>query len=76
MQSLESPNVSTPLVLTDQQRNVLEMLQNKQTEKYRLSEWYLGALYALDNPYNPDRIAQAAHCLHELIEKLPRVVHG
>ena len=76
MQSLESPNVSTPLVLTDQQRNVLEALQNKQTEKYPLSEWYLGALYALDNPYNPDRIAQAAHSLRELIEKLPRVVQG
>ena len=76
MQSLENPNVSTPLVLTNQQRNVLEALQNKQTDKYPLSAWYLGALYALDNHYNPDRIAQAAHSLRELLEKLPRVVQG
>ena len=74
MQALESPNVSTPLVLTDQQQDVLEALQSKQTDKYPLSDWYLGALYALDNHYNPDRIAQAAHSLRELLEKLPRVV--
>ena len=76
MQSLESPNVPTPLVLTDRQRDVLEALQSKQTDKYPLRDWYLGALYALDNHYNPDRIAQAAHSLRELLEKLPRVVHG
>ena len=76
MQSLENPNVSTPLVLTDQQRNVLEALQSKQTDKYPLSNWYLGALYALDNHYNPDRIAQAAHSHANFLEKLPRVVQG
>ena len=74
MQALESSNVSSPLVLTDRQRDVLEALQSKQTDKYPLSDWYLGALYALDNHYNPDRIAQAAHSLRELLEKLPRVV--
>ncbi|MCE2416770.1 hypothetical protein J4G07_22580, partial [Candidatus Poribacteria bacterium] len=58
-----------------QQRNVLEALQSKQTDKYPLSDWYLGALYALDNHYNPDRIAQAAHSLRELLEKLPRLIH-
>lgn len=76
MQSLESSNVSTPLVLTDRQRDILEALQNKQTDKYPLSDWYLGALYALDNPYNPDRISQAAQSLRELLEKLPRVIQG
>ena len=76
MQTLENPNVSAPLVLIDRQQAVLEVLQSRQTDKYPLSDWYLGALYALDNPYNPDRIAQAAHSLRELIEKLPRVVHG
>ena len=76
MQTLESPNVSAPLVRTDRQQAVLEALQSKQTDKYPLSDWYLGALYALDNPYNPDRIAQAAHSLRELLEKLPWVVHG
>ena len=74
--SNESPDrkLPMPLKLTDQQRVVLEALQGKETKKYRLSNWYLGALYALDNPHNPDRISQAAHSLRELIEKLPRVV--
>ena len=63
-----------PLKLTDQQRAVLEALQGKETDRYPLSNWYLGALYALDNPHNPDRFSQAAQSLRELIEKLPRVV--
>ena len=63
-----------PLVLTGQQREVLEALRDKETEEYPLSNWYLGALYALDNHYNPDRISQAAQSLRELLEKLPRVV--
>ena len=64
----------TPLVLTHEQRAVLEALKSKETEKYPLSKWYLGALYALANPHNPDRISQAAQSLRELVEKLPRVV--
>ena len=76
MQSIENHDISEPLVLTSKQRDVLEVLQSKQTEKYPLSDWYIGALYALDNHYNPDRVAQAAHSLRELLEKLPRVVHG
>ena len=63
-----------PLKLTDLQRAVLKALQGKETERYPLSNWYLGALYALDNPHNPDHFSQAAHSLRELIEKLPRVV--
>lgn len=63
-----------PLKLTDLQLAVLEALQGKETERYPLSNWYLGALYALDNPHNPDRFSQAAQSLRELIEKLPRVV--
>lgn len=71
-----SPNqkLPMPLKLTDQQRAMLEALQGKETKEYPLSNWYLGALYALDNPHNPDRFSQAAHALRELIEKLPRVV--
>ena len=37
---------------------------------------YLGALYALENPHNPDRVSQAAQSLRELVEKLPRVVQA
>ena len=62
------------LVLTGQQREVLEALNGKEKEEYPLSNWYLGALYALDNHYNPDRISQAAQSLRELLEKLPRAV--
>ena len=77
MQAFENNNnVSKPLVLTLQQREVLNALRNKETKEYLLSQWYLGALYALENHYNPDRVAQAAHSLRELIEKFPRVVHG
>ena len=76
MRSIENHDVSKPLGLTSKQRDVLEVLKSNQTEKYRLSDWYIGALYALDNHCNPDRVAQAAHSLRELLEKLPRVIQG
>ena len=76
MQSIENHDVSEPLVLTSKQQKVLDVLENKQTEKFPLRDWYIGALYALNNHYNPDRIAQAAHSLRELLEKLPWVIHG
>ena len=77
MQAIDNRNVYEPLKLTPWQRQVLEALRrHKETEKYLLSEWYLGALHALDNPYNPDRVSQAAHSLRELLEKLPLVVEG
>ena len=64
------------LVLTVQQRAVLEALRTKDTDVYPLSRWYHGALATLANHHNPDRVSQAAHSLRELLEKLPRVVHG
>ena len=76
MQTIKSRNVSEPRVLTLREQNVSDTLKSKETEKYPLSRWYLGALYALDNHYNPDRVAQAAHSLRELLEKLPRVIQG
>ena len=76
MQAIENRNVSEPRVLTPWERDISDALKSKETERYPLSQWYLGALYALDNHYNPDRIAQAAHSLRELIEKLPNVIHG
>ena len=74
MQSTDNQNVSEPLRLTPQQQRVLEALKDRETDEYPLSQWYLGALYTLHNEQNPDRIAQTAHSLRELIEKLPRVV--
>ena len=69
-------DISKPLVLTSKQWSILEVLKSEQTEKYPLSDWYIGALYALNNCYNPDRVAQAANSLRELLQKLPRVVQG
>lgn len=63
-----------PMALTLQQQEVLAALKSKETEKDPLGDWYLGALYALENPHNPDRVSQAAQSLRELVEKLPRVV--
>ncbi|HSW66743.1 MAG TPA: hypothetical protein VLI54_06420 [Bacillota bacterium] len=37
-----------------------------------LGDYYLGALHTLANTSNPDRIAQSAHSLRELIQQLPR----
>ena len=71
MQAIDNRNVYKPLILNPQQRAVLDALKSKETEKYPLSQWYLGALYALDNYYNPDRISQAAQSLRELLEKTP-----
>lgn len=65
---------SKPISLSTLQRHVLEGLRRVETEEYRLGDWYLGALYALENPNNPDRISQAAQSLRELMEKLPRVL--
>ncbi len=76
MLTINNQVVSEPLRLSPQQQRVLEALKDRETEKYALSQWYLGALYTLHNEQNPDRIAQAAHSLRELIEKLPRVVEG
>ena len=61
------------LELSPQQQEVLSALRSSETDQNRLSRWYLGALYAINNPYNPDRISQAAQSLRELVEKLPRI---
>ena len=50
------------------------LYRHKETEEYPLSQWYEGALCALENHYNPDRVAQAAHSLRELLQKLPEAV--
>lgn len=61
------------VLLTVQQRNVLEALRERENERYPLGQWYLGAIYAVSNPHNPDRYSQAAQSLRELLEKLPLV---
>ena len=63
-----------PLELSAQQRAVIGALQRHDSSRFPLSRWYLGALYAMDNRYNPDRWSQAGQSLRELLEKLPRAV--
>ena len=63
-----------PLELTRQQQDVFQALRSRENARFPLSQWYLGALYAVNDQRNPDGISQAAHSLREIIEKLPRVV--
>lgn len=63
-----------PPSLTQRQQSVLRALSEVESTRYRISLYYLGALCAIDNPYNPDRISQAAHSLRELLDKLPKIV--
>lgn len=53
---------------------LVEKDRQVQRESVRLAEMYRGALSVLNQEYNPDRLAQAAHSLRELMEKLPRAV--
>jgi len=58
-------------VLSGRQRALFQALGKKDQQ---LALMYLGALSVLKNILNPDRIAQAAHSLRELLEKLPRIL--
>ena len=49
----------TPLQLTRWQEDVVRALASAEDRTRPLSQWYLGALHALSNLNNPDRIAQA-----------------
>ncbi|HNR38249.1 MAG TPA: hypothetical protein PKN61_04380 [Acidobacteriota bacterium] len=62
-----------PMELNSIQKQVFEILSATKSQKYSLAAWYLGAIYAAKNIYNPDRFSQAAQSLRELLEKLPRV---
>ena len=67
-----TPDV-VPIELSSEQMQVVEILKSGNSEEYALADWYIGAIYAASNKYNPDRFSQAAQSLRELLEKLPRV---
>jgi len=71
--NLQDLSATNPVELTSTQTQVIELLSAAKSPKYALADWYLGAIYAAKNIYNPDRFAQAAQSLRELLEKLPRV---
>src|SRR5687768_1740148 len=55
--------------LTGEQIALIEALNDRDT---RLGPIYLGAVRALLDATNPERVPQAAHSIRELLEKLPR----
>ena len=71
----EGVPVVPPVHLTEErQLQVWRSLRSRAREKYRLYDWYGGAVAALTSESNPDGIAQAAHSMRELLEKLPRAL--
>ncbi len=58
-------------VLSGRQKALFQALGKKDTQ---LAGMYVGALHVLKSASNQDRIAQAAHSLRELLEKLPRIL--
>lgn len=59
------------LSITGSQRALFKALHAKSED---IAQMYLGALYALDQHSNPDRLALAAHDIREMLEKLPAAV--
>jgi hypothetical protein len=71
---IETSNSAAPLTLTTRQQAVHGLLLKRQKADCQIATWYMGALYAMDNHHNPDRLSQTAQSLRELLEKLPRVL--
>ena len=65
-----------PLKLTDRQQQLCDLLDREGGEKYQLGNLYSGAIRVSSDPNNPDRLAQAANSLREIIEKLLLLVFG
>ncbi len=66
----------SPLMLADRQRELCNLLDREGGGKYQLGNLYSGAIRVLSDPNNPDRIAQAANSLREVLEKLLLLVFG
>lgn len=60
--------------LSSSQQRLWDCLRSLRMDKLPFDQWYLGALYALENPMNPERFSQAAQTMRELLEKLPKAV--
>ena len=73
-QSTATPN--KPQHLNERQLEVWRALRSKAKADYPLHDWYAGALavMASADESNPDRLAQAANSLREVLQKLPRAL--
>ena len=65
-----------PLKLTDRQRQLCDLLDREGGDEHQLGDLYSGAIRVSSDPNNPDRLAQAANSLREIIEKLLLLVLG
>ncbi len=63
-----------PPQLEERQLEVWRALRVRSSEKSPLADWYFGAITVSRDPFNPDRIAQAAHSLRELLQRIPRAL--
>ncbi len=62
------------VVPTSVQRGVIDQLRKRQVPKSPMAAWYEGALRVRQDTENPDRIAQAAHSLRDLLQELPKAL--
>ena len=70
---IQSPPVRS-IIQKDRQRKLLNALRSIDGEHpmaFSLADMYYGALACLGDMENPERFTASAHCLRELIEKLP-----
>lgn len=66
-----TPTPTPTVVLSGQQRTLLRALDERDQN---LSVMYRGGISVLGDTTNPDRFAQCAHSLRELMEKLPELL--
>jgi hypothetical protein len=74
MDSADIPMMPPAHLTEERQLQVWHSLRVRARGKYLLHDWYAGALAAFSNDSNPDALAQTAHSLRELLEKLPRAL--
>src|SRR5947207_2340883 len=73
---------AAPQKFDTRQSEVWQALRSKAKPKFLFHDWYAGAISTLvASPQdNPDRLAQAANSLREILEKLPEAletqIHG
>jgi hypothetical protein len=71
----EDDRVNSPVTLVGDQRSLYERLVDRDSSG-ALAGMYRGALIALEDADNPDGLAQAAHSVREMMEKLAYLEHG
>ena len=63
-------NESLPLPMNRQQIEVYELLSGLASERESFHKWYQGAVEVIGSAL-PDKVAQAAHSVRQLCDRLP-----